>query len=41
MVIEDERDNVGDPNINVAAAQEHIPEIERMIRVIKERYRSL
>ena len=41
MVIEDERDSIDDPNINVAATQEHVPEIERMIRVIKERYRSL
>ena len=41
MVIDDARNSADDPNINVAIAQEHVPEVERMIRVIKERYRSL
>ena len=41
MVIDDTRNSADDPNINVATAEEHVPEIERMIRVIKERYRSL
>ena len=41
MVIDDARDNNDEPNINVAAAQEHIPEVERAIQVIKERYMSL
>ena len=27
--------------VNLCAAQEHVPEIERMVRVIKERYRAM
>ena len=29
------------PTINLAVANEHVPEIERLIRVVKERSRAL
>ena len=28
-------------DVNIAAAQEHVPEIERMVRTVKERYRAM
>jgi hypothetical protein len=31
----------GAPKLNLASANEHIPEIERMIRIIKERVRAI
>jgi hypothetical protein len=33
--------NVYDVNINLANPQEHVPEAERNIRVIKERFRAV
>ena len=41
MVIDDNRNEIPDPEVNIMAAQEHVSDIERVIRVIKERYQSL
>jgi hypothetical protein len=35
------RDDIPESNLNTAAASEHAPDIERQIRVIKERMRAI